>query len=76
VRDGQPVSRDHRAGAKDIRVVAGNDTRATVPQSAEAFGGAKLLGKVVTEGREPVIVEAGREVGDVGADDQILADAD
>ena len=56
--------------------MAWNDASTAVPQREEAFGGAALVVVVVAEGWEAVVVEAGGEVGDVGAEDQVIADAD
>jgi transcriptional regulator GlxA family with amidase domain len=42
-----------------------------VPECLEAFGGATLLGVVVAEERETVVVQPAREVGDVDAEDEI-----
>ncbi len=46
-----------------------------VAERLEAVGGAALLGEVVAEDREAMVVEPAREVGHVGAEDEI-ADLD
>ena len=51
------------------------DDGSGVAKCAQAVGRRRLRGEVVAEHREPVVIQAGGEVGDVAADDEPLADA-
>ena len=53
--------------------MAGNDRHSGVSQLSKAIDRPGLRGEVIGEGREPLVIEGGAEVGDVCAEDEAFA---
>jgi hypothetical protein len=58
-------------GTQDLGVVTGQNRVPGVAERLETLGGAALRGLVVAEDWNPMVIQPAREVGDVGAEDDV-----
>ncbi len=65
--------RRKRPRPQHVRVMAGNDRDAGIPQLPKTIHRAALRGEVIGEGWKPLVVQRGAEVANVRAQDQMLA---